>query len=154
MICLQMILGNYFRQIDELLSRDGQELEVGTVGHDVTDEGLDVVSVALELVQVGQLAFLVLQNLVGLVHPGPERAHLRPELAQLLHGREQSSEQLVRVVRDEVVALAQPLALGLKLVQLGAGENVGAGLDQLDDDVQGVVDWSVVVVHVGLDVLR
>ena len=143
----------YLRQIDELLSRDGQELEVSSVSHDVTDESLDVVGVALELVQVGQLTLLVLKDLVGLVHPGPERGHLGPELVELFHGSQHSPQQLVGVVRHEVVALAQPLALGLQLVELGARQDVGAGLDQLDDDVQGVVDRPVVVVDVGFDVL-
>ena len=124
------------------------------MSHDVTDEGLDVVGVALKLVQVGQLTLLVLQDLVGLVHPGPERTHLGPELAQLLHGGQHSPQQLVRVVGHKVVALAEPLALGLELVELGTREDVGAGLNQLHDDVQRVVDGPVVVVDVGLDVLR
>ena len=54
------------------------------MGHDVTDEGLDVVGVALQLVEVGQLPLLVLQHLVRLLHPGAEGAHLPTELGQLL----------------------------------------------------------------------
>jgi len=123
------------------------------VSHDVTNEGLDFISVALELVQVGKLPLLVFQDLVGLVHPGSEGGHFSPELAQLLHGGQHPPQQLVGVAGNEVVPLAQPLALGLDLVELGAGENVGTGLDELDDDVQGVVDGPVVVVDVGLDVL-
>ena len=54
------------------------------MGHDVADEGLDVVGVALQLVEVGQLPLLVLQHLVRLLHPGAEGAHLPAELGQLL----------------------------------------------------------------------
>ena len=77
---------SYLRQVDKLLSRDGEELEVGSVGHDVTDKVLDVVNVPLDVVEVGQLALLVLKDLVGLLQPGLERAHLGAELDKLLQG--------------------------------------------------------------------
>ena len=78
--------GSYLGQVDKLLSRDGEEFEVGSVGHDVTDKLLDVVNVALDVVEVGQLALLVLKDLVGLLQPGLERAHLGAELDKLLQG--------------------------------------------------------------------
>ena len=145
------------------------------MGHDVADEGLDVVGVALQLVEVGQLPLLVLQNLVRLLHPGAEGAHLPTELGQLLESGKQPEkardiidvgvlrkirklvsplEQLVRVGGDSVVSLLEPLALGLEVVELGGAENVGSGLHQLDDDVERVVDRPVVIVNVILDSLQ
>ena len=56
------------------------------MGHDVTDKLLDVVNVALDVVEVGQLALLVLKDLVGLLQPGLESAHLGVELDKLLQG--------------------------------------------------------------------
>ena len=145
------------------------------MGHDVADEGLDVVGVALQLVEVGQLPLLVLQDLVRLLHPGAEGAHLPAELGQLLESGKQPEkerdiidvgvlrkikklvspfEQLVRVGGDSVVSLLEPLALGLEVVELGGAENVGSGLHQLDDDVERVVDRPVVIVNVILDSLQ
>ena len=145
------------------------------MGHDVADEGLDVVGVALQLVEVGQLPLLVLQHLVRLLHPGAEGAHLPTELGQLLESGKQPEkdrdiiyvgvlrkikklvsplEQLVRVGGDSVVSLLEPLALGLEVVELGGAENVGSGLHQLDDDVERVVDRPVVIVNVILDSLQ
>ena len=145
------------------------------MGHDVADEGLDVVGVALQLVEVGQLPLLVLQDLVRLLHPGAEGAHLPTELGQLLESGKQPEkardiidvgvlrkikklvsplEQLVRVGGDSVVSLLEPLALGLEVVELGGAENVGSGLHQLDDDVERVVDRPVVIVNVILDSLQ
>ena len=63
-------------------------------------------------------------------------------------------EQLVRVGRDSVVSLLEPLALGLEVVELGGAENVGSGLHQLDDDVERVVDRPVAIVNVILDSLQ
>ena len=145
------------------------------MGHDVADEGLDVVGVALQLVEVGQLPLLVLEDLVRLLHPGAEGAHLPTELGQLLESGKQPEkardiidvgvlrkfkklvsplEQLVRVGGDSVVSLLKPLALGLEVVELGGAENVGSGLHQLDDDVERVVDRPVVIVNVILDSLQ
>ena len=145
------------------------------MGHDVADEGLDVVGVALQLVEVGQLPLLVLQDLVRLLHPGAEGAHLPTELGQLLESGKQPEkardiidvgvlrkfkklvsplEQLVRVGGDSVVSLLEALALGLEVVELGGAENVGSGLHQLDDDVERVVDRPVVIVNVILDSLQ
>ena len=145
------------------------------MGHDVADEGLDVVGVALQLVEVGQLPLLVLEDLVRLLHPGAEGAHLPTELGQLLESGKQPEkardiidvgvlrkikkfvsplEQLVRVGGDSVVSLLEPLALGLEVVELGGAENVGSGLHQLDDDVERVVDRPVVIVNVILDSLQ
>ena len=145
------------------------------MGHDVADEGLDVVGVALQLVEVGQLPLLVLQDLVRLLHPGAEGAHLPTELGQLLESGKQPEkardiidvgvlrkfkrlvsplEQLVRVGGDSVVSLLEPLALGLEVVELGGAENVGSGLHQLDDDVERVVDRPVVIVNIILDSLQ
>jgi hypothetical protein len=42
----------------------------------------------------------------------------------------------------------------LELVQFCAGQNVGASLDQFDNDVQSVVDGPVVIVDIRFDVLN
>ena len=42
----------------------------------------------------------------------------------------------------------------LEAVELRAGEDVCAGLDQLGDDVEGVVDRPVVLVHILFDLLQ
>ena len=45
-------------------------------------------------------------------------------------------------------------ALLLKLVELGGAEDVGPGLHQFRDNVQRVVDGTIVLVHVILDLLK
>ena len=124
------------------------------MGHHVVDELLDVAGVALHLVQVGQLLLLVLQDLEGLLQPVPEGGGLHPELVELLQGAGEALEELVRVLGDIVVADLELLPVSLELVELSSAENISSSLDQLGNDVDGVVNWPVMVVNILLDLLR
>ena len=84
------------------------------MGHDVTDELLDVVDVALDVVQIGQFPLLVLQDLVRLLQPGLEGAHLAGELDELLKGRDLTLDQLVGSVGNMVVPLLKLFAFSLE----------------------------------------
>ena len=45
-------------------------------------------------------------------------------------------------------------AVRLELVELSSAENISSSLHQLGDDVDGVVNWSVMVINIVLDLLR
>ena len=143
----------YLGQINKLLSGDLEELQVGSVGHHVVDELLDVAGVALHLVQVGQLLLLVLEDLEGLLQPVPEGGGLHAELVELLQGAGETLEELVRVLGDVVVADLERLPIALELVEFSSAENIGASLDQLGNDINGVVNWPVMVINIILDLL-
>ena len=147
-------MNTYLGQINELLARDCQEFKVGSVSEDIGDEGLNVAGVALHLVQVGQLSLLVLQDLERLLEPGLEGGSLSPELGQLLQGPGEALDELVRVVGHVVVSDLELLAVSLELVELSGAEDVSSSLHELSDDVQSVVDWSVVVINIILDLLH
>ena len=147
-------MNTYLGQINELLARNCQEFEVSSVSEDVGNEGLDVAGVSLHLVQVGQLSLLVLKNLERLLEPGLEGGSLSSELGQLLVGPGEALDELVRVVGHIVVADLELLAVGLELVELSGAEDVSTGLDELGDDVKSVVDRSVVVINIILDLLH
>ena len=147
-------MNTYLGQINELLARDCQEFKVGSVSEDIGDEGLNVAGVALHLVQVGQLFLLVLQDLECLLQPGLESGSLTPELGELLEGPSEALDELVGVVRDIVVSDLELFSVGLELVELSRAEDVTSGLHELGDDVQGVVDRSVVVINIILDLLH
>ena len=124
------------------------------MGHHVVDELLDVAGVALHLVQVGQLLLLVLQDLECLLQPVPEGGGLHTELVELLQGAGETLEELVRVRGDVVVADLERLPIALELVEFSSAENIGASLDQLGNDINGVVNWPVMVINIVLDLLR
>ena len=124
------------------------------MGHHVVDELLDVAGVALHLVQVGQLLLLVLQDLEGLLQPVPEGGGLHAELVELLQGAGETLEEFVRVLGDVVVADLELLAIALQLVELSSAENISASLNQLGNDINGVVNWPVMVINIILDLLR
>ena len=124
------------------------------MGHHVVDELLDVAGVALHLVQVGQLLLLVLEDLEGLLQPVPEGGGLHPELVELLQGAGETLEEFVRVLGDVVIADLELLPIALELVKLSSAENISASLDQLGNDVNGVVNWPVMVINIILDLLR
>ena len=84
------------------------------MGHDVTDELLDVVNVALDIVQVGQFPLLVLQDLVRLLQPSLEGSHLAGELDELLKSRDLTLDQLVGGVGNMVVPFLQLFAFSLE----------------------------------------
>ena len=124
------------------------------MGHHVVDELLDVAGVALHLVQVGQLLLLVLEDLEGLLQPVPEGGGLHPELVELLQGAGETLEELVRVLGDVVIADLELLPISLQLVEFSSTENIRSSLDQLGNDVDGVVNWPVMVINIVLDLLR
>ena len=124
------------------------------MGHHVVDELLDVAGVALHLVQVGQLLLLVLEDLEGLLQPVPEGGGLHPELVELLQGAGETLEEFVRVLGDVVIADLELFPIALELVKLSSAENISASLDQLGNDVNGVVNWPVMVINIILDLLR
>ena len=124
------------------------------MGHHVVDELLDVAGIALHLVQVGQLLLLVLQDLEGLPQPVSEGGGLHAELVELLQGAGETLEEMVRVLGDVVVADLERLPIALELVEFSSAENIGASLDQLGNDVNGVVNWPVMVINIILDLLR
>ena len=133
---------------------DLEELQVSSVGHHVVDELLDVAGVALHLVQVGQLLLLVLEDLEGLLQPVPEGGGLHAELVELLQGAGETLEEFVRVLGDVVIADLELLPIALELVEFSSAENISASLDQLGNDVNGVVNLSVMVINIILDLLR
>ena len=147
-------MNTYLGQINELLARDCQEFKVGSVSEDIGDEGLDVAGVALYLVQVGQLSLLVLQDLERLLEPSLESGSLSSELGELLQSPGEALDELVRVVGHIVVADLELLAIGLELVEFSGAEDVSSSLHKLCDDVKSVVDWSVVVINIILDLLH
>ena len=124
------------------------------MGHHVVDELLDVAGVALHLVQVGQLLLLVLQDLEGLLQPVPEGGGLHAELVELLQGAGETLEEFVRVLGDVVIAHLELLPITLQLVELSGAENISTSLDQLGNDIKGVVNWPVMVINIILDLLR
>ena len=124
------------------------------MSEDIGDEGLDVAGVALYLVQVGQLSLLVLQDLERLLEPSLESGSLSSELGELLQGPGEALDELVRVVGHIVVADLELLAIGLELVEFSGAEDVSSSLHKLCDDVKSVVDWSVVVINIILDLLH
>ena len=144
----------YLGQINELLARNRQEFEVRSVSEDVGNKGLDVAGVSLQLVEVGQLSLLVLQNFERLLEPGLEGGSLSSELGQLLVGASEALDELVRVVGHIVIADLELLPVGLELVEFSGAEDVSTGLDELGDNVKSVVDRSVVVINIILDLLH
>ena len=124
------------------------------MGHHIVDELLDVAGVALHLVQVGQLLLLVLEDLEGLLQPVPEGGGLHAELVELLQGAGETLEEMVRVLGDVVIADLELLPISLQLVEFSSAENIGASLDQLGNDIKGVVNWPVMVINIILDLLR
>ena len=124
------------------------------MGHHVVDELLDVAGVALHLVQVGQLLLLVLEDLEGLLQPVPEGGGLHAELVELLQGAGETLEEMVRVLGDVVIADLELLPVSLQLVELSSAEDISSSLHQLGNDVDGVVNWPVMVINIVLDLLR
>ena len=147
-------MNTYLGQINELLAGDCQEFEVGSVSEDIGDKGLDVAGVALYLVQVGQLSLLVLQDLERLLEPSLESGSLSSELGELLQGPGEALDELVRVVGHIVVSDLELLAVSLELVEFSGAKDVSSSLHKLGDDVKSVVDWSVVVINIILDLLH
>ena len=94
---------NYLRQLNKLLSRNSQKLEIGSVGQHLGDKLLNIIGLARDLAQVGQLFLLVLQDLEGLLHPVSEGGGLAVELDELLVGAQQTLHQLVSVVGNVVI---------------------------------------------------
>ena len=147
-------MSTHLGQINKLLSGDLEELQVSSVSHHVVDELLDVAGVALHLVQVGQLLLLVLQHLEGLLQPVPEGGGLHSELVELLQGSDETLEKNVRVLGDILVSDFEVFAVSLELVELSSAENISSSLHQLGNDINGVVNWPVMVINIILDLLR
>ena len=63
-------------------------------------------------------------------------------------------EELVRVLGDVVIADLELLPVSLQLVELSSAENISSSLHQLGNDVDGVVNWPVMVINIVLDLLR
>ena len=124
------------------------------MSHHVVDEPLDVAGVALHLVQVGQLLLLVLEDLEGLLQPVPEGGGLHTELVELLQGASETLEEMVRVLGDVVIADLELFPVSLQLVELSSAEDISSSLHQLGNDVDGVVNWPVMVINIVLDLLR
>ena len=124
------------------------------MSHHVIDKLLDVAGVSLHLVQVGQLLFFVLEDLIGLLKPVPEGGGFHSELVELLKGSNETLEKNIRVLGDIVVSDFEMFAVRLEFVEFSSAENVSSGLDQLSDNINGVVNWSVMVINIILDLLR
>ena len=124
------------------------------MSHHVVDKLLDVAGVSLHLVQVGQLLLLVLQDLVGLLQPVPEGGGLHSELVELLQGSDETLEKNVRVLGDILVSDFEVFAVSLELVELSSAENISSSLHQLGNDINGVVNWPVMVINIILDLLQ
>lgn len=124
------------------------------MSHHVVDKFLDVAGVSLHLVQVGQLLLLVLQDLVGLLQPVPEGGGLHSELVELLQGSDETLEKNVRVLGDILVSDFEVFAVSLELVELSSAENISSSLHQLGNDINGVVNWPVMVINIILDLLQ
>ena len=124
------------------------------MSHHVVDKLLDVAGVSLHLVQVGQLLLLVLQHLEGLLQPVPEGGGLHAELVEFLQGAGEALEELVRVLGDVVIADLELLPVRLELVEFSSAENISASLNQLGNDINGVVNWPVMVINIILDLLQ
>ena len=124
------------------------------MSHHVIDKLLDVAGVSLHLVQVGQLLLLVLQDLVGLLQPVPEGGGLHSELVELLQGSDETLEKNVRVLGDVLVSDFEVFAVSLELVELSSAENISSSLHQLGNDINGVVNWPVMVINIILDLLQ
>ena len=121
------------------------------MGEHISDKVLDVTCVALDLVQVSKLLLLVLQHLECLLQPALEDGSLASKLGQLLLSSRQTLDQLVRVLGHIVISVLQLLAISLQLVEFSSAENISTSLHQLSNDVQSVVDWTVVIVNIILD---
>ena len=124
------------------------------MGQHISDKLLDVAGVALQVVHVGQLPLLVLQHLEGLLQPVSEGSSLTSELGQLIQCSSETLDQLVSVGGDIVISCLELLAIGLKLVEFSSAEDISTSLNKFSNDVNSVVDWSVVVINIILDVLQ
>ena len=141
----------YLGQLNELLSRDGEELEVSSMGQNISHKVLDVAGVALDLVQISKLLLLVLQHLECLLQPALEDGALASELGQLLMSSGQTLDKLVRVLGHVVISVLQLLAIGLQLVEFRSAKDISTSLNQLSNDVKSIVNWTVVVINIILD---
>ena len=111
MLCL-----TYLGQLDIFLSRHGQEFQISSMGHDITDELLDAISI-LEFVQVGQCPFLVLKDFIRFFHPDSEGANFGFELDQLFLGRAHAFQKLVRIIGNEVITFFELFSFRLQFVE-------------------------------------
>ena len=152
--CLEMEKDRYLGEINKLLSRDGEELEVGTMSHDVTDKCLQIPRVTGSISEVSQLFFLVFQDFVGLLQPASEGRHFTSELGEFFEASHQAFEQLVGVVGNIVVAALEVLPLRLEFVKFSRAENIGSSLDEFSNDVEGIVDGAIMLVNILFDLLQ
>ena len=111
-LCIRIYLG----QLDIFLSRHGQEFQISSMSHDITDELLDAISI-LKFVQVGQCPFLVFKDFVRFLHPDLESANFGFELDQFFLGRVHSFQKLVRIVGNKVITFFELFSLRLQFVE-------------------------------------
>ena len=124
------------------------------MSQDIGDKFLDVAGVSLDLVQICKFSLLVLQDLEGLLQPHLEGGALASELGQLLQSSRETFDELVRVAANIVISRLELFAIGLKFVEFSSAENISTSLNQLSNDVQGIVDGTIVIVNIILDLLQ
>ena len=100
------------------------------------------------------MSLLVHQGFVGLLQPVPEGGGLHSELVELLQGSDETLEKNVRVLGDILVSDFEVFAVSLELVELSSAENISSSLHQLGNDINGVVNWPVMVINIILDLLE
>ena len=120
----------------------------------ICDKFFNVTGISLDLVQICKFSLLILQELKGLLQPDLEGSTLASELGKLLQSPRETLDKLVRVVTNIVISGLQLFSIGLKFVEFSSAEYISTSLNQLGNDVKSVVDRSVVVINIILDLLR
>ena len=120
----------------------------------ICDKFFNVTGISLDLVQICKFSLLILQELKSLFQPDLEGSTLASELGKLLQSPRETLDKLVRVVTNIVISGLQLFAIGLKFVEFSSAEYISTSLNQLGNDVKSVVDRSVVVINIILDLLR
>ena len=120
----------------------------------ICDKFFNVTGISLDLVQICKFSLLILQELKSLLQPDLEGSTLASELGKLLQSPRETLDKLVRVVTNIVISGLQLFSIGLKFVEFSSAEYISTSLNQLGNDVKSVVDRSVVVINIILDLLR
>ena len=120
----------------------------------ICDKFFNVTGISLDLVQICKFSLLILQELKSLLQPDLEGSTLASELGKLLQSTRKTLDKFVRVVTNIVISGLQLFAIRLKFVEFSSAEYISTSLNQLGNDVKSVVDRSVVVINIILDLLR
>jgi len=141
-------------QINKLLARNSQELQICSMSHHIADKIFNVTCISLDFVEVCKLSFLILQDFVSLLHPVSECRHFSSEFRKLLKGSHHTFKKSIRIVGNIVITSFELLPISLKFIEFSRTKNISASFDKLSNNIQGIIDGSVMLINIILNLLE